>query len=108
MVLSAYAREELRRDGDLALYRGRHPDREDEPSILLLTSRSKRGSPSVDTGARHKCRDFVTPAERLAARFGEPIIRARARSLLCVLTSSQTQTRKRGGFHARKRRSDEA
>src|SRR5882724_6342396 len=47
---------------------------------------------SVDTGARHKCRDFVTPAERLAARFGKPIIRARARSLLCVPTSSPTQT----------------
>src|SRR5207253_10284638 len=62
---------------------------------------------SVDTGARHKCRDFVTPAERLAARFGKPLIRARARSLLCVLTSSQTQTRERGGLHARNNRSEE-
>jgi len=53
MVLSAYAREELRHDGDLAPYRGRHPDREDEPSILLLTSRSKRGSPGTVQRLEH-------------------------------------------------------
>src|SRR5437899_12534895 len=47
---------------------------------------------SVNTGVRHKFRDFVTPAERPAATIGKPIIRAPARSLLCVPTSSQTQT----------------
>jgi len=54
MVLSAYARGELRHDGDLAPYRGRHPDREDEPSILLLTSRSKRGSPGTVQRLEHE------------------------------------------------------
>jgi len=45
--LSAYVRETLREDGELALSRGRHATRHGEPSILLLTPIATRPSPAT-------------------------------------------------------------
>ena len=42
MDLSAYVRETLRNDGELALYRARHPARPGEPSVLLVECVSPR------------------------------------------------------------------
>src|SRR5689334_8311304 len=78
---------------------------------LLCGGRRERGRPRstrrVRTAARQKFRYFVTPTAQPAATLGKAFTAARVRSLLCVPTSSQTQTQnEEDSMPARTKRSE--